>query len=100
MASASRIGPGEMAPALPPEPSPRNLPFQREAGGSQTSKPIWESAVGVARPMTRQKGVSILVLPTVPPSARYSLLWMTVSEAMVFPARAEQLAASPAAGFA
>ena len=47
MASASRIGPGEMAPALPPEPSPRKLPFQLEAGGSQTSKPIWESLVGV-----------------------------------------------------
>src|ERR1043165_6620024 len=95
MASASRMGPGEMAPALPPEPSPRNLPFHWDAGGSQTSKPIWESAVGVSTPMTRQKGVSILVLPTVPPSGRYSALWTTVLGAMVFPARAEQLAASP-----
>src|SRR5437868_1910960 len=94
------MGPGEIAPALPPEPSPRKLPFQRDLGGSQTSKPIWESLVGVATPMTRQKATSIWVVPTVPPSGRYSALWITVLGAMARPARAVQLAASPSAGFA
>src|SRR5215469_5281253 len=89
------MGPGEIAPALPPEPSPRNLPFHWLAGGSQTSKPIWESEVGVATPITRQKGAATLAVPTVPPSLRYSALWMTVSGAMVRPASAEQLWASP-----
>ena len=45
-------------------------PEGQEAGGSQTSKPIWESATGVATPMTRQKGSVTLVVPTVPPSAK------------------------------
>src|SRR5471032_2456403 len=95
MVSASRMGPGEMAPALPPEPSPRKLPFHAEAGGSQTSKPIWESDVGVATPIARQKGVLTLVVPTVPPSGRYSALSILVLGAMVLPVSAAQLAASP-----
>src|SRR5471032_153893 len=96
------MGPGEMAPALPPEPSPRKLPFQAEAGGSQTSKPIWESDVGAATPIARQKGVLTLVVPTVPPSGRYSALSILVLGAMVLPASAAQLWASPwpMAGFA
>src|SRR6516165_1827566 len=92
------MGPGEIAPALPPEPSPRNLPFHALAGGSQTSKPIWESGVGVATPIARQKGAPILVVPTVPPSLRYSALWMTVSGAMARPVRAEQFCTSPGEG--
>ena len=66
-----------MAPALPPEPSPRKLPFQAPAGGSQTSKPIWESLVGVAKPIARQKGWDTRVVPTLPPSGSQVALWIT-----------------------
>ena len=59
------------------------LPFHSAAGGSQTSKPIWESDVGVATPITRQKGMLTLVVPTVPPSGRYSALSILVLGAMV-----------------
>jgi hypothetical protein len=94
------MGPGEIAPALPPEPSPRKLPFHWLAGGSQTSKPMWESLVGVATPITRQKGALTLVVPTLPPSGMYSALSIIVWDAMVRPASAAQLAASPLPGLA
>src|SRR5260370_35873621 len=43
-----------MAPAEPPEPSPRNLPFH-PAAGIQTSKLMCDAGVGVAKAATRQK---------------------------------------------
>ena len=63
------MGPGEIAPALAPEPSPRNTPFQLAAGGSHTSKPMCESDVGVASPTMRQKGTWTVVPATVSPVA-------------------------------
>src|SRR5277367_2354488 len=42
-----------MKPGLP---MPTYFPFQFAATGSQTSKPMWESLVGVAKASTRQKG--------------------------------------------
>src|SRR5689334_23031441 len=86
-----------MAPAEPPEPIPWNLPFQAATGGSQTSKPIWESLVGVATPIARQKGTAMVVVPMVPPWGRYSALWITVSAATLWPDNFAQLAASPGA---
>src|SRR6185312_2337416 len=94
------MGPGEIAPAEAPEPSPWNLPFQLEAGGSQTSKPMRESVVGVASPTIRHMGASTLVRPTVAPSASYSAVSSFMLGAMVLPDSACQRAASSAAGAA
>src|SRR5689334_19886542 len=89
------MAPVEIAPAEPPDPSPWSLPFHCALGGSQTSKPIWESEVGRATPTMRQKGRVTWVVPTVPPSAMNWALSMPVLGAMVLPANAAQLAASP-----
>jgi hypothetical protein len=43
-----------IAPADPPEPSPRKIPFQVPAGGIHTSKFIFDWLVGVAVAATRQ----------------------------------------------
>src|SRR5690348_1623617 len=75
--SASSMAPVEIDPADPPDPSPWNLPFQAVAGGSQTSKPIWESLLGVTRPMARQKGRDTRVAPALPPSGSQVALWIT-----------------------
>src|ERR1700747_149976 len=45
-----------IAPAEPPEPSPRKTPFHVPAGGIQTSKLMSDWLVGVAGAETRQKG--------------------------------------------
>src|SRR4051812_45647724 len=84
-----------MLPDDPPEPSCWYLPFQLAAGGSQISKPIWESAVGVATPTMRQKGSETLVRPNVAPLALYSAVMTVTPEKTVLPASAWQLAASP-----
>src|SRR5579859_6760448 len=89
------MAPVEMAPADPPDPSPWSFPFHWPLGGSQTSKPIWESEVGRATPTMRQKGWATWVVPTVPPSGRNCALSMLVPVATVLPASAAQLAASP-----
>src|SRR5579871_232733 len=44
----------EMEPAEPPEPSPRNLPFQPLCG-IHTSKLMWDWVVGAAKAAMRQK---------------------------------------------
>src|SRR3954451_3718252 len=88
------MAPPEIAPALAPEPTPWNLPFQLAAGGSQTSKPIWESGVGVATPTRRHRGRATLVVPIVPPPGRYSALSILLRAEIIWPARAAQLAAS------
>src|SRR5881409_2408372 len=53
MRSAVAIGPKLNAPAEPPEPSPRKLPFHVVAG-IQTSTPIAEVPVGASVAATRQ----------------------------------------------
>src|SRR5580692_74885 len=54
--SAQLIGSYWMEPAKPPLPRPWYLLFQAEAGGSQSSKRMSESAVGLMVPSTRQNG--------------------------------------------
>src|SRR5665213_2235113 len=94
------MGPGEIAPAEPPDPSAGNLPFQVEAGGIQTSKPMRESLAGVASPTIRHIGASTLVFSTVVPSASNSAESTFMLGAMVLPDSAWQRAASPWAGAA
>src|SRR5271166_3602497 len=48
-------------PAKPPLPMAAYLPFQALSGGSQTSKAMSESAVGLMTPCTRQNGALIAV---------------------------------------
>src|ERR1700722_8326243 len=48
------MAPKPIAPAEPPEPSPRKRLFQ-ELIGIQTSKLMWDCGVGVANATTRQK---------------------------------------------
>src|ERR1700744_470776 len=92
------MAPKEMAPAEEPQPSPCSLPSQAVAGGSHTSKPIWESLVGVATPMTRQKGAltvaELALVLTVSPLGFQSPLSILPGPKL-FPASAAQLSASP-----
>src|ERR1700730_3537834 len=52
---AFAISENVIAPADPPEPSPRKIPFQVPAGGIHTSKLMSDWLVGVAIAATRQK---------------------------------------------
>src|SRR3989442_10567576 len=62
MRSAVAIGPKLKAPAEPPEPSPRKLPFHVVAG-IQTSTPIAEVLVGASVAATRQNAGRLSSVP-------------------------------------
>src|SRR2546426_2666932 len=62
MRSAVAIAPKLKAPAEPPEPSPRKLPFHVVAG-IQTSTPIAEVLVGASVAATRQNAGRLSSVP-------------------------------------
>src|SRR5271156_2989389 len=55
-----------MVPREAPLPTPANLPFQSWRRGNHNSKSISDLAFSVILPVTRQNGVSTLILPWVP----------------------------------
>src|SRR5271170_1559498 len=55
-----------MVPREAPLPTPANLPFQSWRRGNHNSKSISDLAFSVTLPVTRQNGVSTLILPWAP----------------------------------